>query len=262
MLSKSDAWGLTFLLALTLEPISFVTASVPPCIVGTYHQYANDVTGETCPALHEFLIDSLASVFEKLGDPAWATVVATIVIAIFTGTLWWSTYKLWDAGERQLRHLEASSQRQLRAYVGVEWCRVASPDGGNTFEVEVQIKNTGQTPAFEIRHRIAAELQIVHAEPLRFERPELKRGVFPLNPGLTFIIKEPIAIGGPSGIGDIGTRKFIFSWGRVDYLDAFGVDRYFEFRFRNRAPVRAHDGTIVRTVGWQMEIENEGNASI
>jgi hypothetical protein len=34
-------------------------------------------------------------------DPVLA--LGTIVIAVFTGTLWWSTHKRWQAGERQTR---------------------------------------------------------------------------------------------------------------------------------------------------------------
>jgi hypothetical protein len=187
--------------------------------------------------------------------------IAAFIIAWFTFTLKLSTDSLWEAGERQLSHLKESAERQLGAYIGIEWCRVISDDWGNTFRVEVQIKNAGQTPAYDVSHRIAAEIHELHEPPLSFAMPEKSQGIIPIAPGITFILRTPIAIGGASGISTIGTGRTILAWGRVDYEDVFDKPQHLEFRFRSSDPVRQHDGTVMRTVGWRMDAEDEGNSS-
>jgi hypothetical protein len=93
-----------------------------------------------------------ADILEKLGDPAWATVVATIFIAAFTGTLWWSTRKLWRAGERQLTHLENTAKRQLRAYIAATITECDEPETREgIFNFHIEIKNTGQTPTHDLQ---------------------------------------------------------------------------------------------------------------
>jgi len=68
--------------------------------------------------------------------------------------LWWATWRL-------VKSAEKTAERQLGAYIGVESCRVVTNDWGSTFEVQVLIKNAGQTPAYDVTHRIAADLQIL-----------------------------------------------------------------------------------------------------
>jgi hypothetical protein len=168
--------------------------------------------------------------------------------------LWWATWRL-------VRGAEKTAERQLGAYIGVEWCRVATNDGGVTFTVEVQIKNAGQTPAYDVSHRITADLQIMHGERLDFAMPDRSPGIIPIAPGIPFILRTPIAIGGPSGVSTIGIGRTIFAWGRVDYLDVFDKPQHLELRFRSADPIRAHDGTVMRTVGWRMDAEDQGNTA-
>jgi hypothetical protein len=62
--------------------------------------------------------------------------------------------------------LENNARLQLRAYVGARMARVLSCDGGSSFQVEVEMLNARQTPAGGVTHCLAAELQILHSEPL------------------------------------------------------------------------------------------------
>jgi hypothetical protein len=100
------------LAAAALFPVSWITSQVPPCVIdasdyGTYYGQ-----NQECPTFHVFFIKLVAPIFEKLGDPAWATVIATVAIAWFTFILKRSTDKLWDAGERQLQLAKETSNRQ------------------------------------------------------------------------------------------------------------------------------------------------------
>jgi hypothetical protein len=169
--------------------------------------------------------------------------------------LWWATWRL-------VRSAEKTAERQLGAYIGIEWCRVATNDGGTTFEVEIQIKNAGQTPAYAVSHRITAALQIMHGERLEFGMPDRSPGIIPIAPGIPFTLRTPIAIGGSSGISTIesGQRR-IFTWGRVDYEDVFDNPQHLEFRFSSADAIRKHDGTVMRTVGFRMDAEDDGNTA-
>lgn len=83
------------------------------------------------------------------------TALSTIAIAAFTYYLKKSTDRLWDAGERQLSHLEGTPERQLRAYVLIENGRVERDFGSKRLKAILTIKNSGQTPAYDLRHSSA-----------------------------------------------------------------------------------------------------------
>jgi hypothetical protein len=173
-----------------------------------------------------------------------------------------ATVGLWSATWWLVKSAEKTAERQLGAYIGIEWCKVISNDWGSTFEVEVQIKNAGQTPAFDVTHRIAAGLRVLHGEPLDFTMPERRPSKLPLAPGITFILRTPIAIGGPSGVGTIGFGRTIFVWGRIDYEDVFDKPQRLEFRFSSADPIRRSDGGMtMHIIGWRMDHEDEGNTA-
>src|SRR6476661_11045388 len=87
------------------------------------------------------------------------TLLATLFIAAFTGTLWWSTRQLWKAGEQQIALAQQTSEATQsvlgqtrvieRAYVkisheppGVRFERMDM-----TIHVKLRVKNFGRTPA-------------------------------------------------------------------------------------------------------------------
>jgi hypothetical protein len=167
-----------------------------------------------------------------------------------------------EASARATRDLvrseEKRTQLELRAYIGIEWAKVISNDWGNTFIVEIQIKNAGQTPAFRVTHRITAQV-FPPGQPPNLAIPNKSPGELPIAPGTAFVMRTPIVLGGAAEI-DVN-KRFIISWGRVDYFDIIGFPRHLEFRFRSRDAIRAHDGTIMRTVGWRLDAEDQGNTA-
>ena len=223
-----------------------------------YYQSGN----ETCATLHE----GIARVFVFLWDHAThdnVSAVATVIIAIFTLTLWRATDRLWGAGERQLTHLKDSAERQLGAYVGVSEGKIISHDMGNTFVAEISIKNSGQTPAYKVTHSISTELRDRLQRPKEpfAESPKLPQE-WVLMPGFSWMLVKNIAVGGPSGAGAISKQKDIFVWGRVDYEDVFDKPQWLSFRFvTSERAIRQHDGTVMRTIGWELDPCGEGNAS-
>lgn len=68
-----------------------------------------------CTALRGPVLITLESIVGFLDEHGEAVAGAfTIVLAFFTAALWRSTDKLWEAGERQLAHLERVSERQAK----------------------------------------------------------------------------------------------------------------------------------------------------
>src|SRR5262245_32237680 len=79
------------------EATSWLSTDAATCIVNPANYGDYYAHNEQCPALHVFLIKLLASVIEKLGDPNNVTMLATIAIAGFTATLWWTTRNMMAA---------------------------------------------------------------------------------------------------------------------------------------------------------------------
>jgi hypothetical protein len=109
------------------------------------------------------------------------TAIATLVVALFTGLLWFSTHKLWQASRDQsldtkksleigqksveaiakiAAAMEDSTKKQVRAYVGVITPTLDAKHIGETqvdkfpHEFSIFIKNFGQTPAYSVLTRL------------------------------------------------------------------------------------------------------------
>jgi len=77
-------------------------------------------------------------------------VAFTMVLAIFTGMLWWSTNKLWKAGERQADLTKQALISGQRAWISVSMeadgdCEVGG--GSIVLPVKLKVTNIGNTPA-------------------------------------------------------------------------------------------------------------------
>jgi len=106
---------------------------------------------------------------------------SAITLALFTIALFWSTYGLWDATGTTINDARKSSERELRAYVGVERLdfRVTSqvkgyvpidPTASNTTYPDylvVKVKNYGQTPAKNVETKT-----VVVTGPFLFTLPQ------------------------------------------------------------------------------------------
>jgi hypothetical protein len=153
--------------------------------------------------------------------------LSTIVIAAFTAALFFATFALWWAGERH-------SERALRAYVNIHAAYIDNFNGPGTPNVRIIIKNSGQTPAYNLR---LAGRPIM--EPFPYAGP--------------FDIPESeFRSRGISGPGDIGTTggdlntpipftdaqrnairsglSVLYVYGEIRYRDAFGKERWTKYR--------------------------------
>jgi hypothetical protein len=148
MLNWSKMRLLTTLLvatAIAMEPVSWLTSGIPPCIVNPENYSAYYAEGDKCPTFHIFLFKITASIFEKFGDPNWVIATFTIVLAVSTIGLWISTNKLWKSGDENMRVLE-------RAYLGLGPTQIKIVEADETnprhVHVGITVHNVGRTAAF------------------------------------------------------------------------------------------------------------------
>ena len=100
---------------IVMEPVSWMTASIPPCIVNPENYGAYYADHNYCPTFHVFLVKLLARVLEHFGDPNWVVADFTAVLALSTIILWIVT---WQAGIRQSRDMKASIAAAEKAAMG------------------------------------------------------------------------------------------------------------------------------------------------
>lgn len=127
-----------------------------------------------------------------------------------------------------------TAKRQLRAYICLYGGSIRLlPVENQTFvEAYVRLKNCGQTPAYG--HRCWVRMDVTDAAKPPFDISEncLTRDII----GPDGEANLPVHWGPISAqnITDIRNEtKRIFVWGRADYIDAFGEERYFKFHFLN-----------------------------
>jgi hypothetical protein len=92
-------------------------------------------------------------------------------IAAFTALLFCATWLLWRATKKLVQGAEDTSKRQLRAYVIAKAGDIQEIDNG--FLLTATLKNTGQTPAMNVR--VGGE-SFPAEYPLTTERPHPKPG--------------------------------------------------------------------------------------
>ena len=176
-------------------------------------------------------------------------VTDTLVVA-FTAGLFLSTLALWQATRRLVVGAENTSERQLRAYVlteGVSLWTTEKPDGVRIV-LPVKFKNFGQTPAYNFGSWSDAKIS---AQNPGFTVKQSRIRNTLIGPGDVTNIRPDE---GPFSQEDIDAvltgEKFIFACVRIDYVDAFGIDRTTTFYFRN--------GNRLPGARDEWEVENTG----
>jgi hypothetical protein len=208
------------------------------CILISEEANTENYSGDyACAPMHEAIFRFVRYVWDSASHD---NIIAfgTILIALFTYILYRSTNKLWDAGERQLRHLEDTAQRQLRAYIiakvdDVDVEQINGSEGEAMVSVKIAIKNTGQTPAHDLRIVSKAELL---RHPVKMPNFTLISGP---DPSVSVLgAGEPIASecntlfdGNAMMCAEESelSKKRIYIWGTVTYRDVFGGDHWTNF---------------------------------
>ena len=155
--------------------------------------------------------------------------ISTVVMALFTVGLFFSTHLLWKSGERH-------SARELRAYVFTTDLNVEE-FGSDTKRVEISInvKNSGQTPAHNLeiltRFQFSRMPNPVIQDQFTERSPSQSRGCLP--PGgetcVLGVFPNPFTNAQYTQIEN--GEMAIFVSGRINYVDVFGKAQCTRFRY-------------------------------
>jgi hypothetical protein len=160
------------------------------------------------------------------------------LLLLFTIGLVVATYFLYLATRDLVKGADANAEKQLRAYVvlvsGYVQIRNLTK-GGQGVEVIVELKNTGQTPAYDFTTWIKPpQILDPSATPFDAATPIDKRtGASIIGPGANAQLKWVIPAS-PTEVAEIASNtKRVFVWGGADYRDIFNKRRFFKFRDTN-----------------------------
>jgi hypothetical protein len=181
-------------------------------------------------------------------------------LADFTHWLVFATFSLALFGFWQVMVSRKTAKRQLRAYVFVYNGEVEIVTIGETktlaYKLRIELRNFGQTPAR--RYTTWIDHAVKNVDDLPFAGPST-----PIDKRSAGTIMGPTAstnieFATPFAVGELddvrGARKAIFIWGGCNYVDVFGCERYFIFRFK----ISGHENRGM----WRLrphEIGDEGN---
>jgi hypothetical protein len=178
--------------------------------------------------------------FDRWTDPIS---IFTFLLVVVGATQAWFLYQTNIGTQKAADAAKASADAvvsQLRAYISMKtkegipsrFDPVAGPI------VYFDLKNTGQTPAFELTHWIRAAIG-----PADYDGPFEMGESAPEPAPLTLAPQAVINLGttGPAPLGNDAARfaagqiaAFIF--GEIRYRDAFGHQRFYKYRYRLKRP--------------------------
>jgi hypothetical protein len=171
------------------------------------------------------LVRSYARCTERFANErnALITAVATVLLSIITLGL------VWSAVEQQ-----NTTRAQLRAYLSVVIGAAVYQDDTHKFEAKPAILNNGQTPAYNVRYGIKAEIlsDSVAAGFTFTEPPDVPKSQSSIGPRENRLMSAIVVNRVPNNqIPNIkwGVGQALWVWGVVHYDDIFGKPHFTQF---------------------------------
>ena len=165
-------------------------------------------------------------------DQRWLTDhIPEWLIALFTGTLWWSTRRLWIATKETLKHARDTTEVLQRAYVSAQPGGIELDTRGYPL-AHVDFKDVGHLPAYDFKWHIGdltTSDQDDWRPPLVPDSDLRPSGALPIATTFTR---------GSGALDREVPKKFIYTWGRVTYLDGFDKPRFTNFCHRYNMGVK------------------------
>jgi hypothetical protein len=166
------------------------------------------------------------------------SVASTAFIAAFTVLLAFATFFLWLATRELVNDAKDNSERQLRAYIGIysnETTVYPFEQGGFAFIAHAELRNFGQTPAYDLTVQANAAIDVPDALPFNEEQSRAQKSAGPniafRDAGVQVNVGWRIPEADMIAVRD--RTKNIFFWGTVRYRDVFDKHHYFTFRLIN-----------------------------
>lgn len=173
---------------------------------------------------------------------------ATVFLGVVTLLLWLATRGL-------VRGADETAKRELRAYVFIHSARLRHLDT-DPLSVIVELKNTGKTPAYNVRVRgHGAIAESGENLPPLTEQPEINNGH--LGPDAPTSIRIPPPPPTPEQIQSLVNRQAtLFTRGEVRYVDAFRRPHFLRFTLTASGPDETKSGAPVKSAPGSNETDD------
>jgi hypothetical protein len=165
------------------------------------------------------------------------------VVAVFRTTLLWvehfhesllvlGTFVLAGVVVIQIRDARKSAERQLRAYVFAVKIRIEFALGKEVVAT-LTVKNTGQTPAYDMVVNASLEYRILPVNsPISIvSSEEMSRTTLGPDQDVLLAIYSGQLLTADESIAIANDRAIIFVYGQIKYRTAFKADQTTDFRF-------------------------------
>lgn len=176
----------------------------------------------------------------------------TLLLAICTGAL---VFVAWYQGKQlkaTVEQMRASEERQLRAYVLIETVQplISAPPSLQTVPYGIAIKNSGQTPAYDVTVQGTIALGPAEEATPPSYPSEGRESKGTIAPGGFISQTFKVSTFSPEQLAMLqeGTHR-VYLYGTIGYRDAFSKRRYANFRY-----IRERNSN-------EFEACNEGNDS-
>jgi hypothetical protein len=177
--------------------------------------------------------------------------IGTLFIAAFTIILAFATAFLYEATRDLVKGAEDTAQKQLRAYVFVDKSSIVLD--GNTLKGVLDLKNAGQTPAYDlvIKSRLETEEAGKPFNPRPFNVVELSRAI--LGPQMVANPRADLTVPAENTVAIPAFkegRSVIYFIGQAEYRDAFERTWVLDIRLKSH---------IFDGARWTLQPTEQGN---
>jgi hypothetical protein len=221
-------------------------SQLPLCIlISDYQPTYNHTENQSCATFFEGVVRFLRFLWES-ADHDNVIAFGTIMVAVFTFTLWQSTKRLWEASERQLDAISEEFITSHRPELRLKHIWLASPDGQTVsadfwsrspLVIRLDIVNRGATTAYiNFINFVTLIVPITERLPARppYDEADTRQTFFdnaPVENGMTFTI--PLSDGRnltPNEVRDIAWKDAkLYFIGTIAYRDAAKKPRQMAF---------------------------------
>jgi hypothetical protein len=167
------------------------------------------------------------------------TAASTLIIASFTIALAFATFFLWSATKDLVQDARENTEKQLRAYVGLQTMEMTLfpyAEGGFVAFSHTEARNFGQTPAYRLTIQANTTVDIPTAVPFDESQGTAKSaGAMTAFKDVGFHISQTKIITAEEAQEIRDRKKNVFFWGTIRYRDAFKKDHVFRFRLISNA---------------------------
>ena len=206
-----------------------------------------DTTAPSCPVACQKGPDVVEG--NEYLPPVWGyrLKVTDTLLSVFTLLLFLATLALWLATRALVKSADKNAERQLRAYVTVQSCRIETYEVDKTAAIIIVVRNSGQTPSHGTTILSALKYrEVSDSGELKLEQPDSLSSTSIGSDGTQTVklISSSLLTRDQSMAIANGKARLIVH-GQITYKTVFGEVARTDFRFHfNQACVRRGDNVL------------------